>query len=146
MRLRTTNFVGKLQLYGPNGALLQAVGSYPQKDDLIAYTATNSGTFTVLVSDASGGGAGTYGLTSSGIFGALSLSSPVVVSDTNLIVQGVGGTTNASFVLYSTTNLMTPWGLWTPMLTNHFDQFGRFNYTNVNYPATPEEYFRFVVP
>src|ERR1022692_2219594 len=62
LRLGTTNFVGNLQLYGPNGALLDAVGGYPVKDDLIAYTATNSGTFTVLVSDGYGGGTGTYEL------------------------------------------------------------------------------------
>ena len=55
-----------LQLYGPNATLLEAVGSYPVRDDLIAYTATNSGTFTVLVSDGYGGGTGTYGLTSTG--------------------------------------------------------------------------------
>src|SRR5438876_1233377 len=62
LRFGTTNFAGKLQLYGPNGALLDAVGGYPVKDDLIAYTATNSGTFTVLVSDGYGGGTGTYEL------------------------------------------------------------------------------------
>ena len=62
LRLGTTNFVGLLQLYGPNGALLDAVGGYPVKDDLIADTATNSGTFTVLVSDGYGGGTGTYEL------------------------------------------------------------------------------------
>ncbi len=99
----------------------------------------------MLVSDASGGGTGTYGLTASGIFDVLKLFSPVI-SGTNLILKGAGGTTNASFVLYSTTNLTTPWGLWTPVLTNHFDQFRAFNYTNVNHPAAPREYFRFVVP
>src|ERR1019366_5155916 len=60
LRLGTTNFSGELQLFGPNGALLETVGQYPVKDDLIAYTATNSGTFTVLVSDGYGGGTGTY--------------------------------------------------------------------------------------
>jgi hypothetical protein len=141
LELKTTNFVGKLQLYGPNGALLDAVGGYPATDDLITYTATNCGTFTVLVSDGYGGGTGTYGLTANGIFDALSLSPPVI-SGTNLIITGVGGTTNASLVLYSTTNLTT----WTPVFTNHFDQSRAFHYTNVNHPATPGEYFRFVVP
>ena len=145
LELKTTNFIGNIQLFGPNGALLDNVGAFPSKDDVITYTATNCGTFTVLVSDGYGGGTGTYGLTASGIFGVLSLSSPVI-SGTNLLIKGLGGTSNASFVLYSTTNLATPWGLWTPVLTNHFDQSGGFNYTNVNYPATPWEYFRFVVP
>ena len=71
LRLGTTNFIGELQLYGPNGALLDAVGGYPVKDDLITYTSTNCGTFTVLVSDGYGGGRGTYGLTANGIFDAL---------------------------------------------------------------------------
>src|ERR1035438_2591796 len=62
LRLGTTNFPGRLQLYGPNAALLDAVGAYPVHDDLIAYTATNSGTFTVLVSSAVTGGSGTYEL------------------------------------------------------------------------------------
>ena len=145
LELKTTNFFGKLQLYGRNAALLDSVGGYPVTDDLITYTATNCGTFTVLVSDGYGGGAGTYGLTANGIFDVLRLFSPVI-SGTNLMLKGVGGTTNASFVLYSTTNLATPWGLWTPVLTNHFDQFRVFNYTNVFNPAQPQKYFRFVVP
>jgi hypothetical protein len=97
----------------------------------------------VLVSDGYGGGSGTYGLTANGIFGALSLSPPVI-SGTNLIITGVGGTTNASLVLYSTTNLTT--ATWTPVFTNHFDQSRAFHYTNLNDRATPAEYFRFVVP
>jgi hypothetical protein len=145
LELKTTNFFGSLQLYGPNGALLNAVGGFPVTDDLLTYTATNCGTFTVLVSDSYGGETGTYGLTVNGIFDVLKLSSPVI-SGTNLVIKGTGGTTNASFILYSTTNLVTPLGLWTPVLTNHFDQFRGFNYTNVNYAATPERYFRFVVP
>ena len=145
LELKTTNFIGYLQLYGPNGALLQSVGGFPVTDDLIAYTATNCGTFTMLVSDGYGGGTGTYGLTANGIFDALSLAPPVIAG-TNLILTGVGGTTNASLVLYSTTNLATPWGLWTPVLTNHFDQIRAFHYTNVNLPATPGKCFRFVVP
>jgi hypothetical protein len=145
LELKTTNFIGYLQLYGPNGELLDAVGGYPVKDDLMAYTATNCGTFTVLVSDGYGGGTGTYGLTANGIFDVLRLFSPVI-SGTNLMLKGTGGTTNAGFVLYSTTNITTPWGLWTPVLTNHFDQFRVFNYTNGYNPAQPQKYFRFVVP
>jgi len=145
LELKTTNFIGYLQLYGPNGALLDAVGGYPVTDDLITYTATNCGTFTVLVSDGYGGSTGTYGLTANGIFDVLRLFSPVI-SGTNLLLKGAGGTTNAGFILYSTTNLTTPWGLWKPVLTNHFDQSRVFNYTNAYNPATPQEYFRFVVP
>ena len=145
LELKTTNFFGHLQLYGTNGVLLRSAGSYPVTDDLISYTATNCGTFTVLVSDVYGGEAGTYGLTASGIFDVLKLFSPVI-SGSDLTLKGAGGTTNALFVLYSTTNLTTAWGLWTPVLTNRFDQSRVFNYTNAYYPAQPEKYFRFVVP
>ena len=145
LELKTTNFFGKLQLYGPNGALLETVGAFAVKDDLLAYTATNSGAFTVLVSDVYGGSTGAYGLTANGIFDVLKLFSPVI-SGTNLMLKGVGGTTNATFILYSTTNITTPWGLWTPVLTNHFDQFRAFNYTNGYNPAQSQKYFRFVVP
>src|SRR5579859_2055977 len=62
LRLGTTNFIGHLQLFGPDGAALSAVGAYPVKDDLLIWTATNSGTFTVIVSDGYGGGTGTYEL------------------------------------------------------------------------------------
>ena len=142
LELKSTNFFGSLQLYGPNGALLDAVGGFPVRDDILTYTATNCGTFTVLVSDAYGGETGTYGLTVNGIFDTLRLSAPVI-SGTNFILTGVGGTTNTSFVLYSTTNVTTPWGFWTPVLTNRFDLFRAFHYTNDL--ATPEKYFRFKV-
>jgi hypothetical protein len=62
LRLGTTNFYGYLQLFGPDATLQDAVGGYPVKDDAINYTATNSGTFTVLVSSAVANGSGTYEL------------------------------------------------------------------------------------
>src|SRR5439155_1064589 len=58
VRLGTTNLLVKLQLYGPTGALLDA--QQANTDDLISYTATNSGTFTVLVSAYSQPDTGTY--------------------------------------------------------------------------------------
>jgi hypothetical protein len=47
--------------------------------------------------------------------------------------------------LYSTTNVAKPLGLWTPVMTNQFDQFGVLTYTNVYDPALRQEYFRFLV-
>src|ERR1039458_7823550 len=60
VRLGTTGFYGMLQLYGPNGALLASATE--SVDDLIAYVATNSGTFTALVSSSDYGSdyTGTY--------------------------------------------------------------------------------------
>ena len=47
LRLGTVGFYGNLSLYGPNGALLKTAAS--GYDAELAYTATNSGTFTALV-------------------------------------------------------------------------------------------------
>ena len=58
LRLGTTGYNGRLELYGPNGA--QVAITQATIDDLIVYTATNSGTFTVLVSSWNVGGTGTY--------------------------------------------------------------------------------------
>jgi hypothetical protein len=111
----------------------------------IAYTATNCGTFTVLVSSWFSGGTGTYGFTANGLIDDMRLCAPVL-SGTNLTLNGVGGTNGVGFVLYSTTNLATAWGLWTPVLTNHFDRFGVLTYTNGSNPVPRQKYFRFVVP
>jgi len=36
--------------------------------------------------------------------------------------------------------------MWTPILTNRFDQFGIFAYTNLFNPAERERYFRLSIP
>jgi hypothetical protein len=143
LQLNTTNFDGWLQLFGLNGGLLKTTGGSTVSS--IAYTATNCGTFTVLVSSWFSGDTGTYGLAANGLIDDLRLCSPVI-SGTNLTLNGVGGTNGAGSILYSTTNIATSWALWTPVLTNHFDQFGVLRYTNAYNPAQPQKYFRFVVP
>jgi len=60
LRLGTTGFDGNLRLYGPNGALLKTAAS--GTDAELDFTATNSGTFTALVSSYTSGGTGTYAL------------------------------------------------------------------------------------
>ena len=143
LELKTTNFYGDLQLYGENGALLKTAAS--GTDAVLAYTATNCGTFTLLVSSYSSGGAGTYGLTANGLAYELKLCPPFIAG-INLTLNGVGGTNGTGFHLYSTTNITMPWALWTPVLTNNFDQYGAFNYTNGYLSAPPQKFFRFVLP
>jgi hypothetical protein len=142
--LNTTNFDGNLQLYGPDGALLKTAAS-ESTDQPIAYAATNCGTFTVLVSSYLSGGTGTYGLTANGLEDTMRVCSPVI-SGASLTVNGIGGPTNAGFVLYSTTNIAKSFALWTPLFTNQFNQFGVFSYTNGYNPDLVQEYFRFVLP
>jgi hypothetical protein len=52
---------------------------------------------------------------------------------------------NVTFVLYTHTNL-APLASWSPILTNQFDQFGVFTYTNLFNPAELQRYFRLVLP
>ena len=146
--LNTTFSRGYLELYGSNGALLKSAANSAALG--IAYTATNCGTFTVLVSayfsSSSGiyGGTGTYVLTANGLSDELRECLPKT-SGTNFTFNGVGGNNyaNAGFVLYSTTNVATPFGLWTPVLTNQFDQFGVFDYTNIYNPYSTPAVFPF---
>ena len=143
LRLGTVGFFGNLYLYGPNGALLNFSAS--GTDAELDYTATNCGTFTLLVSSYYSGGTGTYGLTASGLAFELKLCPPVIEGPI-LTLNGVGGSFNAVFVLYSTTNVATPFALWAPILTNHFDQFGAFAFTNEYNPGQQQMYFFFAVP
>jgi hypothetical protein len=141
LQLNTTNFDGWIELFGPNGGLLKMAGGSTVSS--IAYAATNCGTFTVLVSSWNSGGTGTYGLTANGLEDAMRVCFPVI-SGANLTVNGVGGDPGATFILYSATNIATPFGLWTPVLTNQFDPFGVFGYTNGYDPALKQQYFRFL--
>ena len=147
--LKTTNFDGNLELFGSNGALLKSAASSTSLS--IAYTVTNCGNFSVLVSayyapGYSGGaqGTGTYGLTANGLIYAFKICSPVITG-TVLNVSGVGGTSGTNAILSTTTNIANP-ALWTPIRTNAFDQFGVFEYTNGFNPAEPQRFFRLSHP
>jgi hypothetical protein len=141
LRLTPTNFTGNLNLYGPTGALLKTAASPTLAT--IAYTATNCGTFTVLIASYSSGGTGTYGLTATGLSDELRLCLPAI-SGGRLALNGIGGSPGTNFILYSTTNVAQLFNLWTPVLTNQFDQFGVLTYTNLYNPAQRQLYFRFI--
>jgi hypothetical protein len=144
LRLDSTNFEGNLDLYGPTGALLKTAGGNATTWSL-KYTATNCGTFGVLVSSYYQGGNGTYGLTVNGLSVGLKLCRPAI-SGARLTVNGVGGSSGTNFILYSSTNMAEPFGLWTPVLSNRFDRYGVLTYTNVYNPALLQQFFRLLVP
>lgn len=144
LALHATNIFGQIRLYGPSGALL-VTGPSAQHTIQISYPATNSGTFTVLVSSGSIGAAGAYGLSVSGIPSDLKFSSSIL-SGSDLVLNGVGGVSNVVYVLYSTTNLSNPFGFWTPVLTNRFGRSGVFICTNQFNITNEQKYFRLVVP
>ncbi|HVM48797.1 MAG TPA: hypothetical protein VMU04_12270 [Candidatus Acidoferrum sp.] len=142
IQLNSTNFQGNLRLYGPTGALLKTAGGDSTIWNL-AYTATNCGTFGVLVSSYYLANTGTYGLTVNGLSDTLRLCLPVI-SGGRLTLNGIGGDPGTNFVLYSSTNVAESFGLWTPVLTNQFDPFGVLTYTNTYDPASRQLYFRFI--
>jgi hypothetical protein len=140
----TDRFNPWMRLYGPDGVLIADSGN-DNSDTVreIALTTTNSGAFTVLVSDSSYygfGGTGNYRLNVNGLSAGLNLCIPII-SGTSLTLDGIGGVPNAIFVLYTSTNVATPAALWTPILTNHFDQFGVFNYGSLYDPAVANQFF-----
>ena len=86
-------------------------------------------------------GSGAFTLTVSGLSEGLKLCVPVI-SGSNVTLDGIGGVTNATFILFTHTNVAAPVAAWLPILTNQFDQFGVFSRTNVSHHADPERYFR----
>jgi hypothetical protein len=133
-----------LRLYGPNGVLLGSVANATSAQ--INLTATNSGTFTIIVSDGSStlSGTGTYQIISDGLSDGFKTCSPVITG-TVLNVSGVGGTSGTNAILSTTTSIANP-ALWTPIRTNPFDQFGVFQYTNGFNPSEPQRFFRLSHP
>jgi len=133
-----------LRLYGRDGALLGSVAAATATQ--LSIRATNSGAFTVLVTDDSPGysGTGAYQLTVNGLSFDMKLCIPVI-SGANVAIGGVGGVSNATFILYSQTNITAPFATWTPLLTNQFDGFGVFNRTNLS-RADPQRFYRLCAP
>jgi hypothetical protein len=119
-----------LRLYGRNGALLQSVAGVSSAQ--ISVLATNPGVFLLVAADGSGGfsGSGTYQLTANNLSAGLKLCPPIVISGTNADVVAIGGDPGTTLVLSTQTNLAAPLSLWTPLVTNQFDAFGVFSYTN----------------
>jgi hypothetical protein len=140
LMLKTTNFNATLQLFGPNGATLKTLQDGTVFN--ISYAATNCGTFTVLVRSYQTDDTGTYGLTANGLSDGLKLCRPVIAG-TTLTLNGVGGNSGTNFILYSSTNVAKPFGLWTSVLTNQFDPLGVLTYTNLYNPTVRQLYFRF---
>jgi P pilus assembly chaperone PapD len=132
-----------MTLYGPNGSLLTS--AYSATTAALNYTPTNSGTFTVLVGSYYQGYTGTYQLSGAGFSSGISLQSPAVLG-TNFTFTGIGGPSNAQFVLYATPILATPPALWTPVLTNTFNATGAYIFTNEFNLNQPQLFFRLSVP
>ena len=139
------NFTPWLRLYAGSGALVGS--SFGATAAELNLTAGSSGTFIAIVSDGNStlSGTGTYSLTTFGLSDELRLCVPFI-SGTNANLSGVGGTTNAPYMLFTTTNAGTPTALWTPIRTNQFDGFGVFVYTNLYNSNEFKRFFRLRSP
>jgi len=68
------------------------------------------------------------------------------LSGSDLIMSGSGGVSNASYVAVTTSNLLTPMHLWTPILTDTFSMDGHFAFTNHLSGTKGQGYFRLKMP
>ena len=124
----TGTFTPRIRLYARDGTLLAT--AFNSTLASIGFTPPNSGVFTAIVDGNGVNDSGTYLLTGNGFTDELNLCPPLFISGTNIDFAGTGGNPNATFVLYTSTNVTTPRALWTPILTNQFDSFGAFELTN----------------
>lgn len=139
---QTNNFAPWFRLYGPNGVLIGSTfgATFAQ----LALTTTNSGSFLLAIANNdyyNNAGSGTYQMTVNGLSDGFKLCIPVVAG-TTVGLGGVGGISNATFILFTHTNVATPLASWLPILTNQFDQYGAFRRTNAFDRAEPERYYR----
>jgi hypothetical protein len=100
---------------------------------------TNSGTYTVIVDNPGGS------VTSSNA--VLSVVLPPIIGniiaagDGSFIFSGNGGLSNGTYSVLTSTNLVTPLALWTPIATNQFDSQGQFIFTNTAPTNTPQLFY-----
>lgn len=82
---------------------------------------------------------------SSGVISVVSTSGPlftnVVVSGTNIVVSGSGGSANGTYYVLTATNLMTPLANWAVWSTNSYDSSGNFVVTNPITVGTPARFY-----
>ncbi len=71
--------------------------------------------------------------------GAGVVISSTVLSGTNLIFSGSGGTANSPYNVLTTTNLQN--SVWIPIATNAFDSNGNFSVTNPIVHGVPQEFY-----
>jgi hypothetical protein len=74
--------------------------------------------------------------------GLLQITGVNVLSGTNLVITGTGGSSSNLVYLLTSTNITLPITNWVPLNTNVFDYVGHVNITNAITPGEPQRYFR----
>jgi hypothetical protein len=64
----------------------------------------------------------------------------------DFILSGVGGTNDGTYYVLTSSNLVTPLGLWTPIVTNQFGSQGQFVFTNTVPTNTPQLFYILQLP
>jgi hypothetical protein len=64
----------------------------------------------------------------------------------SFILSGVGGTNGFTYYVLTSSNLVTPLTLWTPIATNQFDSQGQFIFTNTAPTNTPQLFYILQLP
>jgi hypothetical protein len=148
LHVPSVGFTPRIDLYGPNGELAGRYAVNTTNFNVsLSCQLTNSGTYVAVISSYFFKGLGTYQLTASGITAPPGVKlSATIVSGTNLSLSASGGGTNQTFVILSSTNLALPMDLWTPFLTNQFDEAGNAATSNLLDLTQPAQYFRLSVP
>jgi T5SS/PEP-CTERM-associated repeat protein len=72
--------------------------------------------------------------------------SSITLSGTNVIFNGSGGPSNATYWVLASTNVALPLANWTRILTNQFNAGGSFTFTNAVTPAVPQRFYLLQVP
>lgn len=134
----TANFNPWLRLYGPTGVLIASDND--ATESVVNHTATNGGTYTVVVGSYFAGPTGTYRLTHNDLSFEFRNCVPRV-RGTNVILSAVGATPGANFVAVTSPEVTTPLSQWTPFLTNQFDRLGTYIHTNQFNRAEPKRFY-----
>jgi hypothetical protein len=135
----------QLRLYGRDGTLLRS-SSGVATTQFSNFVAPTNGTYLVVISDLSSGytGTGTYRMTVNQLSDGLKLYAPIIAGG-NVKLLAVGGSAEAAFTLLTTTNVITPLTLWSP-LPYQFDQFGVADFVATFGSSEPQRYFLLRAP
>jgi len=120
------------------------------------FTSTNQ---VVTITNAQTGDAGRYVATAKDFFGCEVTSSSMLtvtpksprftvmsIDGEDFILAGAGGESNGLYTVMTTTNASMPVSLWDPVLTNTFDDGGRFAFTNRIDLSESCRFFRLLLP
>ncbi len=100
----------------------------------------NNGNYSFIITN-------NYGSATSSVATLTVLTSPnftgITSGGTNggFILSGVGGTNSGTYFVLTSTNLVTPLALWTPVATNQFGSQGQFVFTNTPPTNTPQQFY-----